>query len=225
MGRQQKENRSIVANRGNISKFSTAITQKGLASPNKFKVDITPPPSLSLGQGANLPHLNLMCESAPVAGRTVQSILDRQYGVNREIAYNGPTYTPITLAFLISSDYAEKRIFDRWNDHVVSIKKGWDVAYYKDYIGEMTITTLDRDLTPMHIQKYHECYPKTVAAIELNHSTTNTPVRLTVEMQYAYWETNDLAVQQNQTSAALRKGQDLLGDLREDGTRRDFSSI
>ena len=214
-----------MANRGNISKFSTAITQKGLASPNKFKVDITPPPSLSLGQGANLPHLNLMCESAPVAGRTVQSILDRQYGVNREIAYNGPTYTPITLSFLISSDYAEKRIFDRWNDHVVSIKKGWDVAYYKDYIGEMTITTLDRDLTPMHIQKYHECYPKTVAAIELNHSTTNTPVRLTVEMQYAYWETNDLAVQQNQTSAALRKGQDLLGDLREDGTRRDFSSI
>ena len=209
MGRQQKENRSIVANRGNISKFSTAITQKGLASPNKFKVDITPPPSLSLGQGANLPHLNLMCESAPVAGRTVQSILDRQYGVNREVAYNGPTYTPITLAFLISSDYSEKKIFDRWNDYVVSIKKGWDVAYYDNYVGQMTITTLDRDLTEMHIQTYHECYPKTVAAIELNHSTTNAPVRLTVEMQYAYWETNDLAVQQNRTSATTRIGQDL----------------
>ena len=198
-----------MAVKSNISKFSTAITQRGLASPNKFKVDIKPPSKLSLGQGANLPLLNLMCESAPVAGRTVQSILDRQYGVNREVAYNGPTYTPITLAFLISSDYSEKKIFDRWNDYVVSIKKGWDVAYYDNYVGQMTITTLDRDLTEMHIQTYHECYPKTVAAIELNHSTTNAPVRLTVEMQYAYWETNDLAVQQNRTSATTRIGQDL----------------
>ena len=198
-----------MAAESNISKFSTAITQRGLASPNKFKVDIKPPSKLSLGQGANLPRLNLMCESAPVAGRTVQSILDRQYGVNREVAYNGPTYTPITLAFLISSDYSEKKIFDRWNDYVVSIKKGWDVAYYDNYVGQMTITTLDRDLTEMHIQTYHECYPKTVAAIELNHSTTNAPVRLTVEMQYAYWETNDLAVQENRSSAALRRGQDL----------------
>ena len=198
-----------MAVKSNISKFSTAITQRGLASPNKFKVDIKPPSKLSLGQGANLPLLNLMCESAPVAGRTVQSILDRQYGVNREVAYNGPTYTPITLAFLISSDYSEKKIFDRWNDYVVSIKRGWDVAYYDNYVGQMTITTLDRDLTEMHIQTYHECYPKTVAAIELNHSTTNAPVRLTVEMQYAYWETNDLAVQQNRTSATTRIGQDL----------------
>ena len=101
-----------MAQQSNISKFSTAITQKGLASPNKFKVDIKPPKSVNIGQGANLPHLNLMCESAPVAGRTVQSILDRQYGVNREVAYNGPTYTPITLAFLISSDYTEKKIFN-----------------------------------------------------------------------------------------------------------------
>ena len=77
-----------------ITEFAGKLATFGLASPNKFKVDITPPPSLSLGQGANLPHLNLMCESVAVAGRTVQSILDRQYGVNREIAYNGPTYTP-----------------------------------------------------------------------------------------------------------------------------------
>ena len=211
-----------MANQSNISKFSTAITQKGLASPNKFKVDIKPPKNLISTDELSL--LNLMCETVAVDGRTVQSIIDRQYGVNREIAYNGPTYTPITLSFLISSDYAEKRIFDRWNDHVVSIKRGWDVSYYKDYIGEMTITTLDRDLTEKHIQTYHECYPKTVAAIELNHSTTNTPVRLTVEMQYAYWETNDLAVQQTRTSAATRRGQNLVGDLNPDGTRRNISS-
>ena len=41
--------------------------------------------------------------------------------------------------------------------------------------------------------KYKECWPKTISSIELNHSTQNTPVRMTVEMQYAYWESDDIA--------------------------------
>ena len=38
------------------------------------------------------------------------------------------------------------------------------------------------------------CWPKTVAAIELNHSTVNAPVRMTVELSYAYWESNDISI-------------------------------
>ena len=56
-----------------------------------------------------------MCESAVLAGRNVQILLDRQYGLNREVAYNGPTYNPITLSFLCTKDYTEKRILDRIN--------------------------------------------------------------------------------------------------------------
>ena len=152
-------------------------------------------------------------------------MLDLQYGIRRDIAYGAPQYTPLSLTFLCSKDFKEKRFLDKWNNTIVNVSRGWDVAYYKDYIGEMTITTLDRDLTEKHIQTYHECYPKTVAAIELNHSTTNTPVRLTVEMQYAYWETNDLAVQQTRTSAATRRGQNLVGDLNPDGTRKNINTV
>ena len=39
---------------------------------------------------------------------------------------------------------------------------------------------------------YHEVYPKTVTAVELNHGTTNATLRVTAEMQYAFWTTSDI---------------------------------
>jgi hypothetical protein len=175
----------------NVQNFATTIATRGLASPNKFQVNFSKIPSRALGEGT-YEDLNLMCESVTLAGRNVQSLLDRQYGLNREVAYNGPTYNPITLSFLCTQDYREKRIFDRWNNMVVDISKGYDVAYYVNYIGEMTVSALDVQGKKTYEMTYVECWPKTVNSIELNHSTTNTPVRMTVEMAYAYWTTTDI---------------------------------
>ena len=175
----------------NVDNFSAQIAKKGIASPNKFAVKFTRVPKIALGKDKHS-DLNLMCESVALAGRSVQSLLDRQYGLNREVAYNGPTYTPITLAFLCSANYVEKRIFDRWNNMVVDISKGYDVAYYNSYIGEMQVIALDIKGNAAFTMIYKECWPKTISAIELNHSTLNTPVRITVEMQYAYWISTDI---------------------------------
>ena len=205
--------------RKDISKFAARIAKVGLASPNKFKVVFSKLPASVKGE-TDLLTLGIMCESVALAGRTVQSILDRQYGVNRDIPYNGPTYPPLTIAFLCSTNYLEKKLFDRWNDKIVSIKKAWDVAYYKDYIGEMKVMTLDRDgVTVTHTQTYHECWPKSVASIELNHSTQNSALRMTIEMEYAFWETEDLPLSTGLSSnsedlsysaeADRLKGQDL----------------
>ena len=176
----------------NLSKFTAGLATRGLASPNKFEVLFTKIPSVALSNGATLEDLNLMCESVSIAGRTVQSLLDRQYGRNREIAYNGPTYTPINLSFLCSKSFIEKRIFDQWNNMIVDISKGYDIAYYKDYIGEMEVSVLDGHGEKTFTTKYREVWPKTVSAIEFNHSTQNAPVRMTVEMTYAYWESDDI---------------------------------
>ena len=175
----------------NVDNFKAAIQAKGLASPNKFSVIFTKVPAGVMG-GESVKELNLMCESVAVAGRSVQSLLDRQYGLNREVAYNGPTYTPITLSFLCSGNYVEKRIFDRWNNKCVDISKGYDVAYYNSYIGEMQVIALDIKGNAAFTMIYKECWPKTISAIELNHSTLNTPVRITIEMQYAYWISTDI---------------------------------
>ena len=171
-----------------VGKFSSRIAANGLASPNKFEVIFKRIPDA--GQ-SDLTQLSLMCDQVSLAGRDVQAVLDLQYGVRRQVVYNAPAYTPLSLSFICTDNMAEKRILDKWNNLCVSVSSGFDVAYYNDYIGEMDVYVLDRSgkhrTYHMH---YHEVYPKTVTAVELNHGTTNATLRVTAEIQYAYWTTN-----------------------------------
>ena len=175
----------------NLDGFTSTIGKYGLASPNKFEVAIFGP-----GGGSSEEEINLMCESVSIAGRSVQSIMDLRYGQRREIAYNAPVYAPVNLTFLCTEKYREKDYFDRWNNSIVNSANGFDVAYYNDYIGSMTVTTLDKNGKKYdkssYVIKYEEVYPKDITAIELNHATTNATVKLTVTMNYSKWTTNTI---------------------------------
>ena len=50
-----------------VTDFTGVISSRGLANSNKFEVDITFPDGLSIKD------LNLMCDSATIAGKTIQS--------------------------------------------------------------------------------------------------------------------------------------------------------
>ena len=174
-----------------VGKFSSRIAAYGLASPNKFEVNFTSIPGQE--DRGTREQLSLMCDQVSLAGRDVQAILDIQYGVRRQVVYNAPAYTPLSLSFICTDNMEEKRILDKWNNKCVDVKKGFNVAYYDDYIGHVDIYVLDRSgkhrTYHMH---YHEVYPKTVTAIELNHGTTNAALRVTAEIQYAFWTTSDI---------------------------------
>ena len=171
-----------------VADFSSRIAKKGLASPNKFEVIFKSIP----GAGADdLKQLNLMCDQCSLAGRDVQAVLDLQYGIRRQVAYNAPAYTPLSLSFLCTDQMLEKTILDKWNNLIVPVQRGFHVAYYDDYRGELDVYVLDRSgKTRTYHMHYHEVYPKTVTAVELNHGTTNATLRVTTEIQYAYWTTN-----------------------------------
>ena len=49
---------------------------------------------------------------------------------------------------------------------------------------------------------YNECYPKTVQSIDLNHSNQNATLRMSVEMAYAYWTTEDIKFGERQLNEA-----------------------
>ena len=175
-----------------VSNFSSRIAKKGLASPNKFEVVFTNIPG-ARHSGDDETQLNLMCDQVSLAGRDVQSILDVQYGVRRQVVYNAPSYTPLSLSFLCTDKMDEKRILDEWNNKCVPVEGGFHVAYYDDYVGHLDVYVLDRSgKRRTYHMHYHEVYPKTVTAVELNHGTTNSPLRVTAEIQYAYWSTSDI---------------------------------
>ena len=175
-----------------VSNFSSTIAKNGLASPNKFEVEFTRIPK-EAGGAAELTQLNLMCDQVTLAGRDVQAMLDLQYGIRRQVVYNAPAYTPLSLSFICTDNMNEKRILDKWNNKCVSTTGGFHVAYYDDYVGHLDVYVLDRSgKKRTYHMHYHEVYPKTVTAVELNHGTTNAAMRVTAEIQYAYWTTKDI---------------------------------
>ena len=173
-----------------VADFSSKISKVGLASPNKFEMWFHSIPI----QGSNeMWQLNLMCDQATLAGRDVQAVLDLQYGIRRQVVYNAPTYSPLTLSFLCTDSMREKKILDLWNNRCVDITKNFNVGYYSDYIGELDVYVLDRSgKNRTYHMHYHEIYPKTVNAIELNHSTTNATVRVNATFEYAFWTTKGI---------------------------------
>ena len=184
-----------------VGKFSSKISATGLASPNKFEVIFKRIPDASQ---PDLTQLNLMCDQVSLAGRDVQAVLDLQYGIRRQVAYNAPAYTPLSVSFLCTDQMLEKTILDKWNNLIVPVQRGFHVAYYDDYIGEMDVYVLDRSgKKRTYHMHYHEVYPKTVTAVELNHGTTNATLRVTAEIQYAYWTTNSFG---HRTGATVVEG-------------------
>jgi hypothetical protein len=187
-----------------VADFSSRIASNGLASPNKFEVIFKSIP----GQGANdLKQLNLMCDQCSLAGRDVQAVLDLQYGVRRQVVYNAPAYTPLSLSFICTDKMLEKTILDEWNDKCVPVNGGFNVEYYNNYIGELDVFVLDRSgKERTYHMHYHEVYPKTVTAVELNHGTTNATLRVTAEIQYAFWTTNSIHLGSSEGLQDVRRG-------------------
>ena len=175
-----------------VANFSSRIASSGLASPNKFEVLFTKIPK-EAGGATEKTQLSLMCDQCSLAGRDVQAVLDLQYGIRRQVVYNAPAYTPLSLSFICTDNMEEKRILDKWNNKCVSTTGNFHVAYYDDYVGHLDVYVLDRSgKKRTYHMHYHEVYPKTVTAVELNHGTTNATLRVTAEIQYAYWSTSDI---------------------------------
>ena len=107
-----------------VSNFSSTIAKNGLASPNKFEVIFRAIPGAT-NKTADLLQLSLMCDQASLAGRDVQAILDLQYGIRRQVVYNAPSYTPLSLSFICTDKMDEKRILDEWNNRCVPVDKGF----------------------------------------------------------------------------------------------------
>ena len=183
--------------KSDVAHFSSRISKYGLASPNRFRVMFTSLPSAVTSVG-DIKHLAMMCDQVTIAGRTVQSAMNMEYGLRREIAYNGPSYEVMTVSFVCTSDMIEKAMLDKWNDMIVSASNGYNVAYYDDYVGEMNVAVLDRHGGTIRYQiNYHKIWPKTVTSIDLNHATQNATMRVTAEMTYENWSTNSVARDQN----------------------------
>tara|TARA_B100000029_G_scaffold339340_1_gene331534 strand:+ start:281 stop:841 length:561 start_codon:yes stop_codon:yes gene_type:complete len=175
-----------------IDTFMSKLDNKGsLARRNRFTVEIIPPSRLRTNYPAG--SIEFLVKTATFPGRSFGTADFRHAGKYRlEVPYE-VTEEAVSLTFLGTGDWAARKFWYNWSEHIQSIKS-YNMSYYKDFIGTITIKTYKdhedpKNDPPSHVVKLMEAWPKAISAIELGWENAEE-VDFTVDIGYSYWETN-----------------------------------
>ena len=196
----------------NINQFSAEISAKGTARQSNFDV-LFQLPSVLVNPG-NKPQLrafssitngidyslNLRCESIDFPGRSLQAI-----DGHRQLGFGTPVNVPytashleVTATFLLSREFEEKEVFERWQDLIVgdyrrlnpnSQQTKFNSGYYDDIIKPciMLIRQYDEMGVKMYEMELQEVYPRTINPITGNWAAGSEMHKLSVSFNYRHF--------------------------------------
>jgi hypothetical protein len=166
-----------------LDEFRATIAGKDLARQNRFEVRIT-------GPAGGDEQVNLLAESVSIPGQNIRSVPDDlRYGPARDHA-QGVTYGDISMTFICTPGMQEKVYFEEWQKRIVQLGErdpGWNVNFYKDYVGEIQIDQLDRQNDMKYQVTIVEAWPKTINAQEFTLSSNDSYQTVSVDFAYRYW--------------------------------------
>lgn len=111
----------------------------GLAKTNRFKVLINIPSVLGTSNDT-MGTLSLLCETAELPGKTLQTADVKVYGPTYKIPYQ-KQFQDISLTFLCSINGLERTIFDRWIEYIMP-KETSNLRYRDNYLTSIKIIHL-----------------------------------------------------------------------------------
>ena len=102
----------------NIDEFKAVIEKGNVAHEPLFSVMVTPPTNLGLAGDGTLSDLRFRAESAEFPTRNMATSELRYYGPIQKIVHT-PMYNDININFIVSEDFAERLLFQTWQDKMV----------------------------------------------------------------------------------------------------------
>ena len=192
----------------------------GHALPTRYEIEIGPPlggvPGGSTGSGRNslsnvfssflpsginpfgggsspggLRNIVLKAETVTLPGRNLETADDPNvYGPIRRVV-NGVNFAEdISITFQCSSELEERKFFENWQTTCYNTDT-WNLNYYNEYCGTLSIFLLDKNGTKRYGLKCWEVFPKTVGGTDLNYAPATDILKLGVSFQFRYWEAID----------------------------------
>ena len=177
----------------------------GIAIPSRYEVLFFPPSgtrgSGGVGASSNLfsqimfgnigkgeqRDVSMQCNKIEFPGRNLDTVEDTNiYGPTRDIV-NGFSFAEVTANFYQSSNYKEKQFFETWQ-RLSYDTNTWAMQYYDDYVGKIEIYSLDKNDNRRYGVELVECFPKNIAAQQLDASPATTPQTCDVTFSYRYWK-------------------------------------
>ena len=184
-----------------LNEFISNIKTNSLARQNRFTVSIA---STSTNTSANI--VELFCEQAVLPSLSFASQPVRSYGEQREVVYDR-NFESVSLTFLVDRQMKVKDYFDQWTNKIIDPYSRL-VGFYDEYVRDICIITQDTKDNDTYIAVLREAYPKTVAAVQLDHNSKDV-MKLQVTFNYKYHINNQLVSPSNDKDPKKLCGIDL----------------
>ena len=130
---------------------------------------------------------SLRCSQISFPGRTLDTQQDVNiYGTVRNIL-EGYNFAELQAQFQLSTDLREKTFFETWQ-RLAYNPQTWSMGYYDSYVGGLQIFQLDQKDKRRYGVELIECFPKTVAEINLAATQATEVHKVSVTFAYRYWK-------------------------------------
>lgn len=167
--------------------------------PNSLVTDVTDwvnsatgkiPEGLSKTSNSSITrYLSLQCDTAELPGKTLQTADIKIYGPSFKIPYQ-KQFNDITLSFLCTNDFYERKLFDAWIDAIMPASTN-NLRYAKDeetrYMTNIQILQYDDFIKQIYSVKLIDAFPIGVAAQPLGWNDDGYH-RLSVQFAYQKYE-------------------------------------
>ena len=189
-----------------ITNFLNRIAQRGLASPNKYKIRIYPPAGIQQFADAssvspfaiygkfqsaanfinNNGSIDIMAAQVSLPSRMLDLMEVRTYGPKQKLPFGVSTTETVSMMFLSSSWYAERHYFELWQSIIANVKSN-TMNYPTEYLGRVEIIALDKEGNEGYKVILEDAFPSAVQQIDLSYATNNSPVYTPVSWTFKNW--------------------------------------
>lgn len=159
----------------------------GGARPNQFRVELSFPSFVNGGTDAARKG-QFLCTSASLPGSFlgVAPVFYR----GREVKLPGERqFDNWRVNIINDNDFALHDAFEKWQAQINDVKENTGITNPNIITTQMTVHQLDRNGSVIKSYNFADCWPVSVSEIQLNFGANNQVEEFTVELAYAYWET------------------------------------
>ena len=165
------------------------INQSGILLANKFYIDIEFPRDITKALPPTITEqlLELRASEVNLAGRNITTFEEPNiYGPIRSVPEGVSYAEDVSISFIDTAHLDCRKLMELWQETTFS-ESSWDLGYYNDFVGRISIITLDKNLNATYGITCYEAYPKTIAALPLSSAPTTEAVKTTVGFAFRYW--------------------------------------
>ena len=172
-----------------LAQFKSNVTM-GFARSNIFQVLLTAPTSLTnkklpseakfLIKSASLPASNIGTIAIPYNGRVFNVPGDRSFDAWSTTIIN-------------TEKFETRKFIEAWIKDIQDLETNYTKAGNLDYSTTLTVTAFDRDgidgdnLKAARKYKFHDAFPSSMSAIDLDFASNDAVEEFTCEWQYSHW--------------------------------------